>query len=74
MPVVLVPLFWGSSVDIFWNFFLWSLGGVGVENAKIWGPSLKNGNAGFNGYGWVGPILPKKCTRPSAEGLTSISL
>jgi hypothetical protein len=25
-------------------------------------------------YGWVGPILPEKCTRPSVEGLTSISL
>ena len=25
-------------------------------------------------YGWVVPILPEKCTRPSVEGLTSISL
>jgi hypothetical protein len=25
-------------------------------------------------YGWVVPILPEKCTRPSVEGLTPISL
>ena len=25
-------------------------------------------------YGWVVPILPEKCNRPSVEGLTSISL
>jgi hypothetical protein len=26
------------------------------------------------GYGWVGPILPERCTRLGVEGSTSISL